>query len=84
MLVIACFFPTYPSKLNMAMLSYIFLLCPLANRPSYHGFNDDDENGIFKEFDIGLVQLNSALRLSDYVQVDKNNKNTPVNKYKKF
>ena len=53
------------------MLSYIFLLCPLANRPSYHGFNDDDENGIFKEFDIGLVQLNSALRLSDYVQVDK-------------
>ena len=38
----------------------------------------------FKEFDIGLVRLNSALRLSDYVQVDKNYKNTPVNKYEKF
>ena len=25
----------------------------------------------FKEFDIGLVRLNSALRLNDYVQVDK-------------
>ena len=60
------------AKYGMAMLPYIFLLCALANRSSYQRFNDGMmmKTIYFKEFDIGLVRLNSALRLSDYVQVE--------------
>ena len=54
------------------MLPNIFVLCTLANRSSYQRFNDEMmmKTIYFKEFDIGLVRLNSALRLSDYVQVE--------------
>ena len=30
----------------------------------------NERHCLFKEFDIGLIRLNSALRLSDYVQVE--------------
>ena len=85
-LVIVCFFPTHPSKLNMewqCFLIYSFFV-PWPIDPVIIGLMMMMKTEYFKEFDIGLVRLNSALRLSDYVQVDKNNKNTPVNKYKKF
>ena len=40
-LVIVCFSPTYPSKLNLEWQCFlIFLLCPLADRPSYHLYID--------------------------------------------
>ena len=72
-LVIACFFPTYPSKLNMVWQCFLiyscFVLWPID--PAVKGLMMMMKREYFKEFDIGLVRLNSALRLNDYVQVDK-------------
>ena len=63
----------FPSKLNIVwqcFLIYSFFV-PWPIDPVIIGLMMMMKTEYFKEFDIGLVRLNSALRLSDYVQVDK-------------